>query len=93
MGSRMLVIDKIGYLPFGREQANLFFQVVAKPYERGAIVLINNLPSTQLPSACADNVALIAAMIDQLRHRSLIVQIHVNSKIKPNVLNQKQSRR
>ena len=27
---KLLIIDEIGYLPFGREQANLFFQVVAR---------------------------------------------------------------
>jgi DNA replication protein DnaC len=26
---RLLIIGKIGYLPMGREQANLFFQVVS----------------------------------------------------------------
>ena len=26
---KLMIIDEIGYLPFGREQANLFFQVVA----------------------------------------------------------------
>jgi DNA replication protein DnaC len=35
VGPRLLVIDEIGYLPFGREQADLFFNVVAKRYERG----------------------------------------------------------
>nr|AVI43719.1 transposase/IS protein [Klebsiella pneumoniae] len=35
LGPRLLVIDEIGYLPFGREEANLFFQVVAKRYEKG----------------------------------------------------------
>jgi len=39
IGPRRLVIDEIGYLPFGREEANLFFNVVAKRYERGSIVL------------------------------------------------------
>ena len=29
IGPRLLVIDEIGYLPFGREEANLFFNVVA----------------------------------------------------------------
>ena len=31
---KLLIIDEIGYLPFGREQANLFFQVVARRYEK-----------------------------------------------------------
>jgi DNA replication protein DnaC len=39
MGPRLLVIDEIGYLPFGRDEANLFFNVVAKRYERGSMIL------------------------------------------------------
>jgi DNA replication protein DnaC len=27
---RLLVIDEIGYLPMSREQANLFFEIVAR---------------------------------------------------------------
>ena len=40
---KLLIIDEIGYLPFGREQANLFFQVVAKRYEKGSMILTSNL--------------------------------------------------
>jgi len=40
---RLLIIDEIGYLPMGREQANLFFQVVSKRYEHGAMILTSNL--------------------------------------------------
>ena len=32
---KLLVIDEIGYLPMSREQANLFFQLVARRYEHG----------------------------------------------------------
>ena len=32
---RLLIIDEIGYLPMNREQANLFFQVIAARYEKG----------------------------------------------------------
>jgi len=41
------VIDEIGYLPFGREEANLFFQIVAKRYEKGSMSLTSNLPFSQ----------------------------------------------
>jgi DNA replication protein DnaC len=47
---RLLIVDEIGYLPMGREQANLFFQVVAKRYERGAMVLTSNLTFGSWPS-------------------------------------------
>ena len=40
---RVLVIDEIGYLPMSREQANLFFQVIAKRYERGVTIVTSNL--------------------------------------------------
>ncbi len=64
IGPRLLVIDEIGYLPFGREEADLFFNVVAKRYERGAIVLTSNLPFTQWATAFADDQTLTAAMLD-----------------------------
>ncbi len=38
---------EIGYLPFGRDEANLVFNVVAKHYERGSLVLTSDLPFTQ----------------------------------------------
>ena len=40
---KLLIIDEIGYLALAREQANLFFQVVAKRYEKGAMILTSNL--------------------------------------------------
>ena len=75
VGPKLLVIDEIGYLPFGREEANLFFNVVAKRYERGAIVLTSNLPFTQWATAFADDQTLTAAMLDRLLHHAHIVQI------------------
>jgi len=75
LGPRLLVVDEIGYLPFGREQANLFFNVVAKRYERGSMVLTSNLPFTQWSSAFADDQTLVAAMLDRLLHHAHIVQI------------------
>ena len=39
---KLLIIDEIGYLPFVREQANLFFQVVARRYEKGSMILTSN---------------------------------------------------
>lgn len=75
IGPRLLIIDEIGYLPFGREEANLFFNVVAKRYERGSIILTSNLPFTQWPGTFADDQTLTAAMLDRLLHHAHIVQI------------------
>jgi DNA replication protein DnaC len=75
LGPKLLVVDEIGYLPFGREEANLFFNVVAKRYERGSMVLTSNLPFTQWPGAFADDQTLTAAMLDRLLHHAHIVPI------------------
>ena len=75
LGPKLLVVDEIGYLPFGREEANLFFNVVAKRYERGSMILTSNLSFAQWPSAFADDQTLTAAMLDRLLHHAHIVQI------------------
>lgn len=36
---KLLIIDEIGYIPIDRQGANLFFQLVSRRYERGAILL------------------------------------------------------
>jgi DNA replication protein DnaC len=75
LGPKLLVVDEIGYLPFGRDEANLFFNVVAKRYEHGSMVLTSNLPFTQWAGAFADDQTLTAAMLDRLLHHAHIVQI------------------
>lgn len=40
---RVLVVDEVGYLPFGTASAALFFQLVASSYATGSIVLTSNL--------------------------------------------------
>lgn len=79
LGPRLLVVDEMGYLPFGREEANLFFNVVAKRYERGSMILTSNLPFTQWASALADDQTLTAALLDRLLHHAHIVQISGDS--------------
>lgn len=75
MAPRLLIIDEIGYLPFGREEANLFFNVIAKRYEHGSVILTSNLSFGQWPSAFADDATLTAAMLDRLLHHSHVLQL------------------
>jgi DNA replication protein DnaC len=71
---KLLIIDEIGYLPFGREQANLFFQVVAKRYEKGSMILTSNLASGSWDEASAGDAVLTAAMLDRILHHATVVQ-------------------
>jgi hypothetical protein len=54
---------EIGYLPFGREQANLFFQVIARQYEKGSLILTSNLSFGSWDEAFAGDAVLTAAML------------------------------
>lgn len=76
---KLLIIDEIGYLPFGREEANHFFQVIAKRYEKGSVVITSNLPFTQWDSAFAGDATLTAAMLDRLLHHAHVAVISGDS--------------
>ena len=75
----LLILDELGYLPFGRDEANLFFNVVARRYEHGSMILTSNLPFTQWADTLADDQTLTAAMLDRLLHHAHIVQISGDS--------------
>ena len=79
LAPRLLIIDEIGYLPFGRDEANLFFNVIAKRYENGSIILTSNLPFSQWAGAFADDATLTAAMLDRLLHHCHVIQISSES--------------
>ena len=74
-GPKLLIIDEIGYLPFGREQASLFFQVVARRYEKGSLILTSNLAFGSWDEAFASDAVLTAAMLDRILHHATVVQI------------------
>ena len=76
---RLLIIDEFGYLPLKQEQANLLFQVIAKRYEKGSIILTSNLPFGQWHTSLAQDNALTAAILDRLLHHSTILNIKGDS--------------
>ncbi|WP_347912363.1 IS21-like element helper ATPase IstB [Anaerotruncus colihominis] len=73
--ARVLILDEIGYLPFSQEEAKLFFQVIAKRYEKSAMILTSNLPFGQWDQTFAGDAALTSAMLDRILHHSHVVQI------------------
>ncbi|MCP5265140.1 MAG: ATP-binding protein [Burkholderiaceae bacterium] len=79
LGPRLLILDEIGYLPMQKEQADMFFQVVAKRYEQGSIVLTSNLSFGDWQETFAGNAALTSAMIDRLLHHAHVIQIRGDS--------------
>lgn len=79
LSPKLLIIDEIGYLPFSDPQASLFFQVVARRYEQGSLILTSNLSFGQWEQAFGGNAALTSAMLDRLLHHSHVIQIRGES--------------
>ena len=75
----LLIIDEIGYLPLHREQAHLFFQIVAARYEKGSTMMTSKLSFGAWDQAFAGDRVLTAAMLDRLLHHSQVIQIQGES--------------
>lgn len=75
---KLLIIDELGYLPFERRSAHLFFQLVARRYERGSLLITTNQLVTQWGSVFGDEV-LAAAILDRLLHHSHTLMIQGDS--------------
>lgn len=71
---RVLIIDEIGYLPMDNEAANLFFQLIARRYEKTSTILTTNTPFSQWPEIFG-NPALTNAILDRLLHHSHVISI------------------
>ena len=71
---KVLVLDEIGYLPLSREDASLFFQLVAKRYEKASIVLTSNKSFLDWGEVFGDPV-LATAILDRLLHHATTINI------------------
>ena len=70
----LLVIDEVGYLPVPKDGANFLFQVVAKRYETGSIILTSNKSFADWGEILGDSI-IASAILDRLLHHSTIFSI------------------
>ncbi len=71
---RLLVIDELGYLPMERLSANLFFQLIAKRYEHGAVIITSNRSYGEWGEVFGDTI-IASAILDRLLHHSITINI------------------
>ena len=69
----------MGYEPFDREEANLFFRVVNYRYQRGSICLTTNKAITDWPEMLAGDEVLAGAILDRLLHSAHVLNIQGRS--------------
>ena len=71
---RLLMIDELGYLPFERRAAHLFFQLVNRRYEKGSLLVTTNQRVSDWGVVFGDEV-LATAILDRLLHHSHTLMI------------------
>jgi DNA replication protein DnaC len=74
----LLVVDEIGYLPITSGGGNLFFQLVNRRYEKGAMILTSNRGFAEWGEIFGDPV-VATALLDRLLHHAVVIQIEGSS--------------
>jgi DNA replication protein DnaC len=72
---RLLIIDEVGFLPLGPEEASLLFEVVCRRYERSSIVLTSNKSYGQWAEVFSGDEVIATAILDRLLHHSTTISI------------------
>lgn len=75
---KLLIIDEIGYIPIDRHGAHLFFQLISRRYEKGALILTSNRSFGQWNEIFGDSV-IATAILDRILHHSVTINIKGNS--------------
>ena len=75
---RLLIIDEIGYLPIGEQEAKMFFQLIDRRYEKKSTIITSNINLSDWSEIFVDNM-IASAILDRIVHHSSIVNILGNS--------------
>lgn len=73
-GYKVLIIDEIGYLTMDTNQANLFFQLISRRYERKSTILTTNKNLSKWVEIFTDPV-ITNAILDRLLHHCHLINI------------------
>lgn len=73
-GKKVLIIDELGYMPLDADSANLFFQLVARRYEKHSTIITTNLVFSKWGDLFG-SATLANAILDRLLHHSSIISI------------------
>jgi DNA replication protein DnaC len=71
----LLIIDELGYLPLGRADANLVFQVISRRYETSSTIITSNKSFSEWGTIFTDDV-LATAILDRYLHHCDVITIN-----------------
>lgn len=93
---KLLIIDEIGYIPIDRLGANLFFQLISRRYEKGAMIMTSNQPYSNWGEIFGDQV-IASAILDRVLHHAISISIkgesyRLKEKLKAGLLSKQAAR-
>ncbi|SER50750.1 DNA replication protein DnaC [Granulicatella balaenopterae] len=71
---KLLIIDEVGYLPLDDVSSKLFFQLIAKRYEKNSTIITANKPLSEWTETFGD-IVIANAILDRLLHHSHVIKI------------------
>lgn len=71
---KLLIIDEVGYLPIDKQGANLFFQLIARRYEKNSTIVTTNQAFSKWTDTF-NSPTIANAILDRLLHHSHIIKI------------------
>ena len=72
---KLLIIDELGYQRMDVDSANLFFNLIAKRYEKTSTIITTNSPFSKWPDIFQEPV-LTNALLDRLLHHCHVININ-----------------
>ena len=71
---KVLIIDELGYLPIGKEDSKLFFQLIDMRYEKKSTIITTNINFNMWDDIFHDPV-IANAILDRVLHHATVVSI------------------
>ena len=75
---KLLIVDELGFVPLSTTGAELLFEVFARRYEQGSVIITSNLPFDEWTSVFGTE-RLTGALLDRLTHHVHILELNGDS--------------
>ena len=71
----LLILDELGFKKLPRYSADDFFEVIARRYETGSLIITTNKPFDKWGDIFTDTTMALA-ILDRVVHHSVVIQIN-----------------